>query len=107
MLPNIRYSKMSAGKHALVLGASGIFGWGVVNEILNDYPSKTTFSRVSALTNRSLSREVSQWPEDLRLHIVSGIDFLKGSQQDLERALSERIAGIGTVTHLFFFCDYS
>jgi hypothetical protein len=98
---------MSTGKHALVFGASGMFGWGVVNEILKGYPSKTTFSRVSALTNRPLSREASQWPEDPRLYTASGIDLLKGSQQDLETILTEQIPEIETVTQFFFFCEQS
>jgi len=98
---------MSTGKHALVFGASGIFGWGVVNEILKGYPSKTTFSRVSALTNRPLSREASQWPEDPRLFTASDIDVLKGSQHDLETTLRERIPEIETVTQFFFFCESS
>jgi len=100
---------MSTGKHALVFGASGIFGWGVVNEILKGYPSKSTFSRVSAVTNRPLSREASQWPADSRLFTASGIDVLKGSQQELETTLKEQIPEIETVTQFFFFsykfCD--
>ena len=95
---------MSTAKHALVFGASGMCGWGVVNAILNDYPSKDTFSRVSALTNRPLSREAARWPEDQRLHTVSGIDLLKGSQEDLEKTLSEQILDVATVTQFFFFC---
>ncbi|TVY42097.1 Short chain dehydrogenase [Lachnellula occidentalis] len=94
---------MSTGKHALVFGASGICGWGVVNAILNGYPSKETFSRVSGLTHRPLSQEAAGWPDDPRLHTVSGIDLLEGSQEDLEKALSEQIPDIATVTQFFFF----
>jgi hypothetical protein len=92
----------SAGKnHALVFGASGITGWAIVNEILNGYPDPSTFSKVTALTNRPFTQEVSQWPSDERLNIVSGLDLLKGSQQELEESLKARVNGVDTVTHVY------
>lgn len=90
-------------KYALVFGASGVTGWAFVNEVLNDYPKKGTFGGVIALTNRPLTLEQSRWPKDDRLTIVSGIDLLQGSQEDLEKALKERIPNLDKVTdHLFF-----
>lgn len=91
------------GKHALVFGASGVTGWAVVNELLHDYPGKDVFNRVTALTNRPLSLEVSQWPADSRLNIVSGIDILKGEQEDLEAILKSKIPDIGSVTHVYYY----
>jgi len=88
-------------KSALIFGASGVTGWAFVNEILNDYPTKGTWGKVHALTNRPLKQADSLWPNDERLDIVSGIDILKGSQEDLERALSH-IEGIKNVTHVYY-----
>jgi hypothetical protein len=93
-----------SGNHALIYGASGISGWAIVNAILNDYPSKDTFSKVSALVNRPLSREMALWPDDPRLQIVSGIDLLKGSQEDLNKAIKDKVPDVDSVTQVFFFC---
>ena len=89
-------------KSALIFGASGVTGWSFVNELLNDYPKAGIWSKVHALTNRPLSQEQSQWPKDSRLNIVSGIDLLKGSQEELEQALKSRIDGIENVTHVYY-----
>jgi len=89
-------------KSALVFGASGVTGWSFINELLNDYPKTGVWKRVHALTNRPLSQEQSQWPNDPRLNIVSGIDLLKGSQDELEATLKEKIPDIGEVTHVYF-----
>lgn len=89
-------------KSALVFGASGVTGWSFINEILNDYPKKNTWKRAHALTNRPLSQEQSQWPKDPRLNIVSGIDLLAGSQDDLENELQEKIPDLKEVTHVYY-----
>jgi nucleoside-diphosphate-sugar epimerase len=93
----------SAGNHAIVFGASGITGWAIVNAILNGYPEPSAFSKVTALTNRPLSQEVSQWPKSEKLNIVSGLDLLKGSQSELEESLKSRVADVDTVSHVYFF----
>lgn len=90
------------GKIALVFGASGVTGWSFVNEILNDYPSKDTWEGVYALTNRELSREASCWPDDPRLNIVSGIDLLQGTQEDLEETLKQKVPHVDKVTHVYY-----
>lgn len=77
-------------------------GWAMVNEILNDYPEKGIWGGVVALTNRPLSLEQSQWPRDSRLSIVSGVDILAGSQQDLENTLKARVPEIGLITHMIY-----
>jgi hypothetical protein len=89
-------------KTALVFGASGVTGWATVNEILNDYPKKGIWKKVHALTNRPLSKELSQWPDDSRLDIVSGIDLLQGSQKELEQTIKDKIPDIGNVTHVIY-----
>lgn len=94
---------MARGKHAIVFGASGIGGWAIVNKILNNYPSKDTFSSVTALTNRPLLLEDSKWPKDSRLDIVSGIDLMKGSQKDLEQTFKEKVPNVHNVTQLYFY----
>jgi hypothetical protein len=89
-------------KSALVFGASGVTGWSFINEILNDYPKPNIWKRAHALTNRPLSQEQSQWPNDPRLNIVSGIDLLSNSQESLEKTLQEQIPDISEVTHVYY-----
>lgn len=95
------------GNHALIYGASGISGWAIVNSILNGYPSKDAFTKVSALVNRPLTREMALWPDDPRLQIVSGIDLLKGSQEELEKTLKEKVPDVNSVTQVYFYCKYA
>ncbi|OAA67104.1 hypothetical protein SPI_01680 [Niveomyces insectorum RCEF 264] len=90
-------------KYALVFGASGVTGWSVVSEMLHDYPRKGVWGGVVALTNRPLSVELSQWPKDDRLAIVSGIDLLAGSQEDLERAMKAKIPHLDKITDSLYF----
>lgn len=89
-------------KSALVFGASGVTGWSFVNEILNDYPQPNIWKRVHALTNRPLSQGQSQWPQDERLNIVSGIDLLQGSQDELESTIKQKIPDVEQVTHVYY-----
>lgn len=91
------------GNHALIFGASGITGWAIVNAILNGYPTKDAFSKVTALVNRPLSREVAQWPDDPRLQVITGIDLLKGTQEELEKEIKEKVPGVETVNQVFFY----
>lgn len=97
---------MAQHKHALIFGASGVSGWAFVNELLNDYPSKGIWSKVTALTNRPLAVEETMWPTDDRLQLVSGIDLLNGSQQDLENTIKSHVADVDTVTHLYYLGRY-
>lgn len=90
-------------KHALVFGASGITGWAIVNAILNGYPTPESFSQVTALTNRPLSLEASQWPISDKLELVSGIDLLHGDQATLESTLKQSVPKVDQVTHVYFF----
>lgn len=90
---------METPKSALVFGASGITGWAIANSALT-YPTKETFARVVALTNRPLSREDSKFPEDSRLVLQSGVD-LSGDHDSIVRAL-RLVDGISNVTHVYF-----
>lgn len=92
------------GNHALIYGASGISGWAIVNALLNDYPSKGTFDKVTAMVNRPLTREMALWPDEPRLQIVSGVDLVKGSQEELEKQIKEKVKDVDTVTQVYFYC---
>lgn len=63
------------------------------------YPSKGTFSRVLGLSNRPLSREAANLPDDPRLEIHTGIDLL---DKDQTRQTLETIPAINEVTHVYF-----
>jgi hypothetical protein len=89
-------------KTALVFGASGVSGWSFVNEMLNDYPEKGVWAKVHALTNRPLTQEASTWPANSRLNIVSGIDLLAGTQEELEDTIRSKVTGIEKVTHVYY-----
>ena len=89
-------------KHAVVFGASGILGWATVNTLLSDYPEAGAFSSITALTNRPLPEKIAQWPRSSRLHVVSGIDLLGGTQQDLESCFKDQITSISSVTHVYY-----
>ncbi|KIW10073.1 hypothetical protein PV08_11033 [Exophiala spinifera] len=90
---------MSTKNHALIFGSSGISGWALVKECLS-YPTPGTFSKITALSNRSLSTVDTQWPNDSRLQLDSGID-LTGPVDIVIETLKEKVEGIETVTHVF------
>ncbi|KAK1725203.1 uncharacterized protein BDZ83DRAFT_719430 [Colletotrichum acutatum] len=61
-------------KVAMILGASGIFGWALMCECLS-YPSTATFSRVISLSKRPMSRKRARLQDDPRLEIHTGLDL--------------------------------
>lgn len=97
----------SESKHAIVFGAGGLLGWAVLNELLAAYPSTNPFSKVTAIVNRAISEK------DLRLphvstnrpefEIVSGVNLLNGTAEDLAKTLKEKASGVETITHAFYF----
>ncbi|KZT37923.1 hypothetical protein SISSUDRAFT_808400 [Sistotremastrum suecicum HHB10207 ss-3] len=91
---------MSNGYHALVFGASGISGWEACRQLLT-YPTASTFSQVTGLTNRPLTREAALLPLDPRLRLISGVDLQK-SVEELITDLTQ-IPNIQTVTHVFYY----
>ena len=87
-----------------ITGASGITGWAITNALINGYPDETTFSEVTALTNRPLTPEAAQWPASEKLQVVSGLDLLtEKGQEGLEAEMKAKVKGVETVTHVFFF----
>ena len=100
-------SAPAAAAHALVFGASGLAGWGVVDQLLSNYPAQDTFSQVTALVNRPFSVADSHWPSPSlsqpRLQLVSHMDLLKGSVQDFTALLKREVGDIKNVTHAFYF----
>lgn len=89
--------------HALIFGATGIQGWAVTKQLLEGYPTPDSFSKITALTNRPPSENLL-WPESKKLEIVSGINLLnEGGQAALESQMKEKVSGIDSVTHVFFF----
>ncbi|KAK5118000.1 hypothetical protein LTR62_004044 [Meristemomyces frigidus] len=89
--------------HALVYGATGIQGWAVVNQLLEGYPTKNSFEKITALANRPPSENML-WPKNDKLQIISGINLLNdGGQVALEKQMKAEVPGIDTVTHVFFF----
>ncbi|KAJ9216562.1 hypothetical protein DTO166G4_1778 [Paecilomyces variotii] len=91
------------GKHCLVFGASGISGWALLNASVN-YPSPTTFHRITGLCNRPLTKEAAYLPADPRINLVSGID-LTGSVESVVKALKEKVEQVETVS-IVYFCAY-
>jgi hypothetical protein len=86
--------------HALILGASGISGWAVLNQTC-DYPSPSAFARITGTTNRPLTLEKAGIPYDDRIRLVSGVDFTK-SVDEVVAQLKAKISDVNTVTHVFF-----
>ncbi|KAL6408614.1 hypothetical protein AUP68_07558 [Ilyonectria robusta] len=83
---------------ALILGSSGISGWGLLHECLS-YPSTNTFSRVLGLSLRPITVEEARLPQDERLELHSGLD-LTDKDQTLETLRA--IPGIEHVTHIYY-----
>lgn len=90
--------------HALVIGASGLIGWAMVNELLSSSPSP--FSRITALVNRPLRIEDSFWPKERvdgpELALVSGID-LSTPDEIFENIFKHKVESVETISHVFYF----
>ena len=97
---------MEGNNHALVIGASGLIGWSVVNQLLRPYPTEGTFSKVTALVNRPLDLGKCLWPEAAppapELDPVSGVDLLC-TDEELKAALMEKVADTTSITHVYYF----
>jgi len=83
---------------AIVFGASGVTGYPLLANLLS-YPSDQHFGRIIGLTNRPLSRDISQLPEDPRIELYSGLDLLNREQS---LAQISAIPKIQYTTHVFF-----
>ncbi|KAK7001656.1 Sirq protein [Favolaschia claudopus] len=97
----------AAAHHALVFGASGLAGWAVVEQLLENYPAEATFSNVTAVVNRPMSVEDSLWPTSAgaspTLNLVTGINLSEGTVEKFTNLLRSRIKDISTVTHVYYF----
>jgi len=92
--------------HALVFGASGLAGWGVVNQLLSKYPVEGTFSKVTALVNRPLNLADSYWPSislSPELNFISGVNLTEGTIEEFTHVLKGKVGDVADVTHVYFF----
>ncbi|RHZ69792.1 hypothetical protein CDV55_103607 [Aspergillus turcosus] len=93
--------------HAIVFGAAGLLGWSSVNQLLSGYPTSGSFARVTAVLNRSVPEAELHWPspgpDRPQLQIVSGVDLLRGTGDDLAKQLKEKVNGVEQITHVFYF----
>jgi nucleoside-diphosphate-sugar epimerase len=96
----------SSKHHALVIGASGIIGWSVVNQLLQPYPSSSLFHKVTALVNRPLKLQDSFWPDQgpqkPELSLVSGIN-VHCEDAKFADLLKKKVDDVASVTHVYYF----
>jgi nucleoside-diphosphate-sugar epimerase len=96
--------------HALVIGASGVIGWSVVNQLLQPYPSPSPFTNITALVNRPIDLKDSFWPEHAsgrpELSLVTGVDLLC-SDADFEVIVRERVPNVESISHVYYFGEKS
>ncbi|KAI4171867.1 MAG: hypothetical protein LQ343_003944 [Gyalolechia ehrenbergii] len=95
------------GKHALVFGASGLVGWGVVDQLLSNYHAQGTFRKVTALVNRPFDIQDSLWPKQPsatpKVQLVSGVNLTQANVENLTKLLKASIEDIEKVTQVFYF----
>ena len=93
-----------ASNHAVVFGASGLIGWALVDQLLGSYAHSGSFSKVTAITNRALSRSETYWPKSHRpdLQLVSGIDLRQGDGTTLAHSLKQVVQDVENVTHIYY-----
>lgn len=93
---------MAPSNHALVIGASGLIGWAVVDQLLH----KPSFGKITALVNRPLSLQDSLWPSQTpnksTLSLIPGVNLLCSDEEFLE-VLQEKVADADTISHVFYF----
>ncbi|KAJ7124438.1 hypothetical protein C8R44DRAFT_703904 [Mycena epipterygia] len=91
--------------HALVFGASGLAGWGVVEQLLENYPAEGTFSKVTAVVNRPITIADSLWPTPASptLDLVTNINLTEGTVEEFTALLKEKVKDISAVTHVYYF----
>ncbi|RDA93513.1 hypothetical protein CP533_3980 [Ophiocordyceps camponoti-saundersi (nom. inval.)] len=91
---------MTSENHALVFGATGLLGWGVLSQLLSGYPHKGTFSSVTAVLRRRMTvEELGLASASQPVTLVDDIDLLAG---DVEEKLGG-VAGVEGTTHVFYF----
>jgi hypothetical protein len=65
------------------------------------YPTPTTWSSITGLTNRPLSLKDSHLPNDPRISLASGVDLTK-PVSEVAKLLQEKVKNISKITHVFF-----
>jgi nucleoside-diphosphate-sugar epimerase len=92
--------------HALVIGASGVIGWSVVNQLLQPYPSPSPFSNITALVNRPVDLKDMLWPESTpsrpEARLVTGVDLLR-SDAEFEKTVEEKVPNVKSISHVYYF----
>ena len=95
-----------SGNHALVIGASGLIGWAVVDQLLKGYPAPGTFRKVTAAVNRPLDVNGSYWladnPDTAELSLASGVDLSK-EDDEFAKLLRDKVHDIETISHIYYF----
>ncbi|RJE17825.1 hypothetical protein PHISCL_09835 [Aspergillus sclerotialis] len=97
---------MATESHAIVFGAAGLLGWATLNQLLSGYPSSGPFSRVTAVLNRPVSESdlcLPSGPNRPSLEIVSGINLLHATGDDLTKQLRKKVPVAEGITHVFYF----
>lgn len=96
-----------AQNHAVVIGASGLIGWGVVNELLSQNSiAAGTFGRVTAIVNRPIKRDDTFWPVEHpsqpKLLLVDSVNLMD-EEEKVIALLKDKIPDANTITHVFYF----
>ncbi|KAL4906790.1 hypothetical protein BDW74DRAFT_176400 [Aspergillus multicolor] len=94
---------MASNNHAIVFGAAGLLGWATLNQLLA--PS-SPFSRITAVLNRPVSESdlhLPSGPDRPTLEIVSGVNLLRGTADNLANQLREKVKDAASITHVFYF----
>lgn len=96
-----------AQNHAVVIGASGLIGWGVVDELLSqDSIAPGIFGRVTTVVNRPINRDDTFWPgkhpSQPKLLMVDGINLMD-DEEKVTDMLKDKIPDADTITHVFYF----
>lgn len=90
-----------------MFGSSGLAGWGIVDQLLKNYPEKGVFSKVTACINRPLEMAETYWLAKSsscpQLDLACGINLMEGSVESFTASLKEKTKDIESVTHLFYF----
>jgi N-acetyl-gamma-glutamylphosphate reductase len=64
----------STQEHALIVGASGITGYGLLQNLLS-YPTADYWTSITGLTSRPMDKAQALLPDEVRLRLVSGLNL--------------------------------
>jgi hypothetical protein len=96
--------------HALVIGASGVIGWSVVNQLLQPYSSPSPFSNITAFINRPVDIKDMFWPEPSsgrpEVRLVAGVNLLC-SDAEFEKIIEAKVPDVGSISHVYYFGKWS